>query len=334
MQETTTLERDLGASGLQVSAIGLGCWAIGGHFTLDGRPDSYGPVDDAESVRAIRAAVDLGVTFFDTADAYGTGHSEELLGRALAGVRDRVAIATKFGYVPDPAARAVVGTDVTAGYARRALEASLRRLGTDYVDLYQLHVGGIAGEQVDEVFGALDELREQGLVRAYGWSTGEAGLLRAAASRWRLASVQHELNVLVDQPDLLRLAGEEGLATIANMPLAMGLLSGRYDAGARLSDQDVRGSGHAWVRYFEDGRPRPDFLDRLAAVRELLTDGGRTLVQGALCWVLARGDLTVPIPGFKSRRQAEENARALEFGPLDASVMRRIDELLGRAGTT
>jgi len=329
--DTLTSLRPLGASGLDVSPIGLGCWAIGGHFTLDGRPDSYGPVDDDESVRAIRRALDLGVTFFDTADAYGTGHSEEVLGRALAGVRDQVVIATKFGYVPDPSTRALLGTDTSPGYARRALEASLRRLGTDRVDLYQLHVGALPAGEADDLFATLDDLRREGLIRAYGWSSGEADLVRAAAGRWPLASVQHELNVLHDRPDLLEVAADHGLTTIANMPLAMGLLSGKYDAASALSRQDVRGSGHAWVRYFVGGRPDPDFLARLAAVRELLTSGGRTLAQGALGWVMARSGGTVAIPGFKNLRQAEENAGALAFGPLDPAAMRQIDEVLGRS---
>jgi len=288
-------------------------------------------VDDDESVRAIRRALDLGVTFFDTADAYGTGHSEEVLGRAVAGVRDRVVIATKFGYVPDPSTRALVGTDTSPGYARRALEASLRRLDTDYVDLYQLHVGSIPAEEVDDLFATLDDLRREGMIRAYGWSTGEAGLIRAAAGRWPLASVQHELNVLHERPDLLAVAADHQLATIANMPLAMGLLSGKYDSASALSRQDVRGSGHAWVRYFVDGRPDPALLARLAAVREVLTSGGRTLVQGALGWVMGRAGHTVAIPGFKNLAQAEENAGAIGFGPLDPAVMRQIDELLGRA---
>lgn len=333
METTTTAVRPLGDSGITVSAIGLGCWAIGGHFTLDGRPDSYGVVDDDESVTAIRRAVDLGVTFFDTADAYGTGHSEEVLGRALSGIRDQVVIATKFGFVPDPVTRAITGTDWSAPYLRRALAASLRRLATDYVDLYQLHVGTIPAGQVDEVFGTLDALRTEGLIRAYGWSTWEAGPVAEAASRWPLASIQHELNVLVDQPDLLAAGAAHGLATIANMPLAMGLLTGKYGAASRLPGGDVRGSGHAWVKYFRDGRPDPDFLARLAAIREILTSDGRSLAQGALGWILARSGRAIPIPGFKNVRQAEDNAGALRFPPLASGAMAEIDTLLGRGGT-
>ncbi|MFN8518357.1 MAG: aldo/keto reductase [Chloroflexota bacterium] len=330
MTHTTTHPRRLGRSDINVSALGLGCWAIGGAFTLDGRADNYGPVDDDESVRAIRRAVDMGVTFFDTADAYGTGHSETVLGRALRDVRDDVVIATKFGYTLDPAARALTGTDTTGAYVRRALEASLRRLGIDHVDLLQLHVGDLPEERIDDVFGALEDLRQEGHLRAYGWSTEDSHGLDVAASRWPLATVQHTLNVLTDQPGLLDIGAAHDLATICNMPLAMGLLSGRFDAASRLAADDVRGSGHAWVRYFEDGRPRPEMLASLAAIRDILRSGGRTLAQGALAWIWARSERTIPIPGFRDARQVEENAGALAFGPLTPDQVREVDALLDR----
>src|SRR4051812_39372927 len=137
----TTPARKLGQTGPVLSAIGLGCWAIGGAFRFEGKPDGWGAVNDDESIRAINRAVDLGVTLFDTADVYGTGHSERVLGRALRSRRDDVVIATKFGYTYDESRREITGTDLSASYIRRACAASLVRLGTDYIDLYQLHVG-------------------------------------------------------------------------------------------------------------------------------------------------------------------------------------------------
>ncbi|WP_233530920.1 aldo/keto reductase [Paenibacillus alkalitolerans] len=137
--------RKLGKSGIEVSSVGFGCWAIGGPFRLDGLPDGWGEVDDGESVRAIRRALELGVDFFDTADAYGTGHSEEIVGFALEGRRHEAVIATKFGYAYDESTRHVsTRYDVSPDYVRKACEASLRRLKTDYIDLYQLHVGDIS----------------------------------------------------------------------------------------------------------------------------------------------------------------------------------------------
>src|SRR5919204_4477087 len=150
-------QRDLGTrTGVQVSALGLGCWAIGGPWTFNGQPAGWGEVDDEESVRAIRRALDLGVTLFDTADVYGAGHSERVLGRALAGRRDEVRIATKFGNTFDESTRQMTGQDSSPAYVRSACEASLRRLGTDRVDLYQLHVGDLAREAALEVREALD----------------------------------------------------------------------------------------------------------------------------------------------------------------------------------
>ncbi len=296
----TTATRRLGRTGPAVGAIGLGCWAIGGPFLLDGRPDGWGAVDDAESVRAINRALDLGVTLFDTADVYGTGHSERVLGRALRGRRDTAVIATKFGYTYDETHRAVTGTDISPAYVRRACAASLLRLGTDHIDLYQLLVGDAGTPEVEDTFAVLEDLVDEGLIRAYGWSTDDprrAAMLRG--HRGALAA-QFSINVLSDAPGMLDACTDSGLAALARTPLAMGLLTGKFDAGSRLPADDVRGSGHTWVGYFNDGRPDRGHLDRLAAIREILTSRGRTLAQGALAWVLARAEHTVPIPGFKS----------------------------------
>jgi aryl-alcohol dehydrogenase-like predicted oxidoreductase len=325
------MRRLLGRSGIEVSAMGLGCWAIGGPFLLDGRPDGWGEVDDDESVRAIRRAVELGVTFFDTADVYGTGHSERVLGRALRGVRDEVVVATKFGYTYHERRREIVGNDTSPAYIRVACAASLRRLGTDYIDLYQLHLWSVPPAQADDVIATLDDLVDQGLIRAYGWSTGEPDSARLLATRSRGAAVQHPMNVLRDAPEVLEVCDEHDLASVCNSPLAMGLLTGKFDAASKLPGDDVRGSGHDWVGYFTDGRPRQEFLDKLAAVREILTSEGRTLAQGALAWLWARSERTIPIPGFKTVRQAEENAGAMRFGPLTPGQVKEIAGLLAPA---
>jgi aryl-alcohol dehydrogenase-like predicted oxidoreductase len=322
------MRRTLGRSGITVSAMGLGCWAIGGPFLLDGRPDGWGEVDDAESVRALRRAIDLGVTFFDTADVYGTGHSERVLGRALRGRRDEVVVATKFGYRYDEARREVAGTDVSPGYIRAACAASLRRLGTDHIDLYQLHPWSVPAAEADDALAALEELRREGTIRAYGWSTGDPGNARRLAGHAHGTAIQHPINLLSDAPEILALCDEHDLASVCNGPLAMGLLTGKFDAASKLPGDDVRGSGHDWVAYFSDGRPRREFLDKLGAVREILTGDGRTLAQGALAWLWARSERTIPIPGFKTTAQAEENARAMELGPLTPDQMAEIAALL------
>ena len=324
------MRRTLGDS--TVSALGFGCWAIGGPFGRDGASAGWGEVDDDVSVAAIHRGLELGVTFFDTADVYGTGHSEQVLGRALGARRDDVAIATKFGNVFEEGAGRIVGADVSPGYVRRACEASLRRLGTDRIDLYQCHVGDLERPVAEEVAGTLEQLRDDGLIRAYGWSTDDVSRASWWAGRDGCAAVQHHLNVLEDAPDMLALCEAQGLASVDRGPLAMGLLSGKFTAESRLPSDDVRGSGAAWLTAFDaEGRPEPAFLDQLAAIRDVLRSDGRTLVQGALAWLWARSERTLPIPGFKTVAQAEENAGALAHGPLSAAQFAEIDRILGRA---
>lgn len=325
--------RFLGRSGVEVSDIGFGCWAIGGPVTMDGEPDGWGTVDDEESVAAISRAFDLGVTFFDTADVYGAGHSEQVLGRALSGRRDDVVIATKFGYTFDPDQRAITGEDASPGYIHRACRASLRRLGTDRIDLYQLHLDELPEAQALEVAGTLDELVADGLIRGYGWSTDDPKRAAAFAGASRCAAIQHELNVLADAPAMLEVCDADNLASINRTPLAMGLLTGKYSAASRLPADDVRGS-QPGVGYFAGGRAAPEWLARLDAVRDVLTSGGRTLAQGALSWVLARSPRTVPIPGIRTVAQAEQNAAVLRqdlLTPGDASEIARL--LSGQAST-
>lgn len=190
--ETT---RKLVNSGIDVSALGFGCWAIGGEWTdSEGRPPGWGRVDDEESVRAVRRAIDLGVTFFDTADTYGTGHSEHILNRALAGRRDDVVIATEWGNTFDAERRVLTGNDASPAHARRALTASLRRLGTDHVDLYQLHIADADPEHAAELRDLCEEFVREGLVRASGWSTDDpdraADLRRGETLRGRPAPSQ------------------------------------------------------------------------------------------------------------------------------------------------
>ncbi|KOG62669.1 aldo/keto reductase [Streptomyces antibioticus] len=314
-----------------MSALGFGCWAIGGeHQTADGQPVGWGKVDDDESVRAVRRALDLGVTFFDTADSYGTGHSEEILGKALGERRDDVVLATKWGNVFDADTRTLTGTDATPEYARRALTASLRRLGTDRVDLYQLHISDADPARAAELRDACEEFVAEGLVRAYGWSTDDPARAAVFAEGPHCAAVQHTLNVLQDAPGLLALCERLELASVNRSPLAMGLLAGRR--GGSLEAGDIRSRPPAWLPgYADDGSGAdPEWLARIDAVREILTSDGRSLAQGALAWLWARSTRTVPIPGFRTVAQAEENAGALAKGPLTAAQLTEIDRLLGR----
>ncbi|MFC8097615.1 aldo/keto reductase [Streptomyces sp. NPDC057363] len=330
--ETNGTTRTLGRSGIEVSALGFGCWAIGGEWQdAEGHPLGWGRVDDEESVRAIRRALDLGVTFFDTADVYGTGHSERLLGRALGRRRDDVVVATKWGNVFDPDTRTLTGADDSPAYARKALTASLERLGTDHVDLYQLHLGDTDPRRAAELRDVCEEFVREGLVRAYAWSTDDPERAAVFAAGEHCAAMQHRANVLQDAPEMIALCEASGLASVNRSPLAMGLLSGRHTGGRVLESGDIRSRPPAWLPGFGDGAGAdPRWVARVEALRDVLTADGRTPAQGALAWLWARSPRTVPIPGFRSVAQAEENAGALAKGPLSGEQMAAVDSVLGR----
>ncbi|WP_286890857.1 aldo/keto reductase [Thermobacillus sp.] len=182
------------------------------------------------------------------------------------------------------------------------------------------------------------QLRKKGWIRAYGCSTEDTEAAELFAKRSFAAAFQHPLNVLTDSP-MVEVCDCHGLASINNAPLAMGLLSGKFNRSSKLASDDVRGSGQSWVRWFKDGKPVPEYLDALDAIQDVLTSGGRSLVQGALAWIWGRSANTIPIPGIKTAAQAEEAAKAMAFGPLTPEQMAEIDGILrnlevqaGRAG--
>ncbi|GAB3425320.1 aldo/keto reductase [Flindersiella endophytica] len=320
----TTPKRTLGRSGLEVSAIGFGCWAIGGPHSRDGNPIGWGEVDDNESVAAIHAALDEDITFFDTADVYGCGHSERVVARALRGKRDGVVIATKWGFTYDEERRESPGTDASPEYVRTACEASLRRLETDTIDLLQFHLGGASPGEADGVLEVLESLVAEGKIRSYGWSTDDPTRAEQFASREHCSAIQQAFNVLSGNAETLRVCEANGVASIVRGPLGMGLLSGKMRADTTFADNDVR---RGWNFRGADA-------EKLAAVdkvREILTADGRTLAQGALGWLLAKSPAFVPIPGIRTVAQARENAGALRHGPLSDSQMADVETALGRA---
>lgn len=326
-----TQVRTLGRSGIEVSAMGMGCWAIGGPFWSGDTPVGWGKVNDEESIRSVHRALDLGITFFDTADVYGAGHSERILARALEGHRDNVVIATKFGNMFDETSKQITGSNASPDYIRQACEASLQRLNTDYIDLYQFHWNDYDLDKAGAVRDTLEELVIEGKIRQYGWSTDFPERARVFAEGPNCTSIQHQMNVLSDAAPMIALCEELNLASINRGPLAMGLLTGKYQADSKLASDDVRGEkSPAWMTFFKDGKPAPEWLKKLEAIREILTSEGRTLAQGALAWLWGRSEKTIPIPGFKTIQQVEENAAAMQFGPLTPDQMREIDSILGR----
>jgi aryl-alcohol dehydrogenase-like predicted oxidoreductase len=326
----TDLERPLGRSGRRTSALGIGTWAIGGPWTFDGRPTGWGAVDDDESVRTLHTALDEGVRLIDTADCYGAGHSERIIGRALGqtprGLRDEVVIATKFGHVFDEETRSGHGTDVSPEAIRRACAASLRRLGVERIDLYQLHAGVSTPAEAATVVEVLEDLVAEGKVAAIGTSSDAPEIQAVFASSPHACAVQTQINVFGRNDQALLAAEQHGFAALARSPLAMGLLTGKYDLANKPPADDVR-RDTPWWTYFDD-EAMPDWLRRLDQVRGLLTDGGRTLAQGCLAYLWGLHPAIIPLPGARTSRQAVENARAMTFGPLEAEVVKEIDDLL------
>jgi len=327
------LTRTLGKSKLEVSALGMGCWAIGGPWTWDqpGQtpyPVGWGNTDDAESIRALHTARDMGINFFDTAANYGAGHSEVLLGRAFKGKRDQLVIATKFGHIVNEEKKTVYSApDQIIKNVRSDVENSLRRLQTDFIDIYQLHEGAYDPNLALELQTVLEELVSAGKIRWYGWSTDRVDSARRFASSptsTHCTSIQFQLNAIFDNVPMRQVCEVFNLAGINKDPLNKGFLTGKFNTNTTFPDNDVRSGTD-----FSD----PEILNRLKIVdeiRDILTSKGRTMAQGALAYIWALDKRMVPIPGFKSVQQVKDNAGALEFGPLTEEQVKEIHEIVGK----
>jgi aryl-alcohol dehydrogenase-like predicted oxidoreductase len=326
-QQGTTVapRRALGRSGIPVSPIGFGAWAIGGPAYRDDNPIGWGEVDDNESIAAIHAAFDAGITFFDTANVYGAGHSERVVGKALAGRRDEVVIATKFGNLFDEETRQVTGSGASAESIREQCDASLARLGIETIDLYQFHLGGFDPKEAEDVVATLEGLVDAGKIRSFGWSTDDPERIAVFARSPHCAATQVHFNVIDDNPAVVELIEAEGLAGINRGPLAMGTLTGKFTRDTTFAANDVR-------RRFDFNGKEGRTLDALDRIRGVLSSDGRTLAQGSLSWLLARSTSFVPIPGIRTVAQAQENAGAIDHGPLDPTQMAEIETALAELG--
>lgn len=316
-------------NGSEIPPLGMGTWTIGGQFWAGKQPLGWGEVDDRESIAAIRKAVDLGIRYFDTADVYGCGHAEEVLARALGGSQEDILISTKFGNMFDPRSRQMTGSGTSQNYIRSAIEASLRRLRRDRLDLVFFHLNEHPVDQAESVFDTLSKLRGEGKVSAFGWSTDFAESAEAFAGLDGFVSVQHNMNLFRPAEEVVRLINRSDLISVARQPLAMGLLGGRFSsAKPDFSKSDIRASGPDWQSYFVDGAANPDMLQQIGDIRDLLTSGGRSLAQGALAWIWATSPRTIPIPGFRTVNQVVDNAGALSKGALPAETIQEIERLV------
>jgi len=308
--------RDLGSSGLSVSEISFGTWAIGG---------SWGSVNDEESLNGLARAIDAGVNFFDTADVYGSGHSEELLAKATRGQEDRIYIATKFcrqGNLGDPG-------NYSEQTVRSYCEASLKRLNRERLDLYQIHCPPIEILRDGSVFTVLDKLQEEGKIRCYGVSveTVEEGLLCLQNPNVRALQVIYNIFRQKPADELFPRAKAQGVGILVRLPLASGLLTGKFSEDTTFAPDDHRNfnrNGESFnVGETFAGLP---FETGVALSRKLawIGEGRGNMARGAIRWILDNPDITCVIPGFRNAKQVEDNLAALDAKPFSAEEQERL----------
>jgi aryl-alcohol dehydrogenase-like predicted oxidoreductase len=307
--------RRLGKSSLVSSALGLGCM---------GMSEFYGPQDDKESIATLHRAIDLGVTHLDTADVYGRGHNEELVGKAIQGRRNEITLATKFGNMRGPDG-AFLGVNGRPEYVRQACEASLKRLRVPAIDLYYQH--RVDREvPIEETIGAMARLVEEGKVRYLGLSEASAATIRRAHKTHPIAALQTEYSLWTRDPEdeILPTCRELGIGFVAYSPLGRGFLTGRFRRAEDFPAGDYRPNSPRFQgENFERNLRLVEHINRLAAEKH------RRPSQLALAWVLAQGEDIVPIPGTKRRTYLEENLGALDV-ELTAADLARLNEIAPR----
>ncbi len=317
------LKRKLKGSKKAVSPLGMGCFGLGGPFMRsDGVYLAYGKVNDEESIKTVHRAIELGINLFDTADIYGVGRSEKVLGEALKEYRDDVVIATKFGNVfeeGNPHTPSKKNTN--REYIRNAIVSSMKRLQTDFIDIYQLHSSQHDPDDARRVQIILEDLVQEGIIGGYGWSTDDPKRMEQFAKGENCNSAQFALNITLQNKPMIQLCEENNLIGLLRSPLASGILTGKYNETTEIAvDHMLAGVDFSQERYKRINKT-------LQELKQIMEQDGRTIIQAQLGYLMGIGKNTIPIPGAKTIDQIEENARTLEFGPLSSDLVKKIDDL-------
>lgn len=313
----------------EIAPLGMGCWPIGGAMFHGTDALGYTKADDTESIRTIHAALAGGITVFDTAAAYGAGHAERLLAKALKNRPDAL-IVTKIGIEVDEQSKQLSFGTIGPDRVQSEIDRCLSRLEREHIDLLLLHENELPVVQAKDIFEQMEKARAAGKIRAYGWSTDFSQRAAAFADKQGFVAIEHAMNVLVDAPRIQRRAQENGLITLIRSPLGMGLLSGKYQSGSVMPSDDIRANPKSTAIYFKNAKPNAEHLNQLNAIKDLLTVDGRNLVQGALGWLWAKGHMNIPVPGARTVGQMEDLTSALDYGALPLNVMAEIETLMAR----
>lgn len=315
--------RKLGDSGFTLPPIGIGLWAIGG--------DTWGATDDAEALHMLDTAVERGVQFYDTADVYGDGHSEELLGKAMQGRRNKFVVATKIGWQGFDGDKLRSAYDTVDTFIT-GVETNLKRLKTDYIDVLQSHIN-FHEPTMDIFLEGFEKLKAQGKIRAYGVSTSDYAYLQEFNREGGCSALQIDYSILnrTSESDCIQYCHDRNIGIVVRGALAMGILTGKFSSGTQFEETDFR---KAWINDPEQNKTFRDDLNTVKQLKTVLKHGpeGQTLAQLALRFVLANPAVSMVIPGGKNARQMEQNLSVLEMPPLSQEEQQAIDAIVPPGG--